>query len=175
VRDEFGDSFLVLDGGSCEVGLESTIVDLSRGMPVLLRPGAITRRDLEAVLKVAVADRDAGAPRASGTLDAHYAPHTALARVDRTELIAESMRSPDVAVLAMASRPTGVDVKSWIAAPSDPMRYGHELYANLRALDRLGALRILVESPPRLAAWEAVNDRLDRAAAGGGGTPGDET
>ena len=175
VRDEFADSFLVLDGGSCEVGLESTIVDLSRGAPVLLRPGAITRRDLEAVLKVTVAERDADAPRASGTLDAHYAPHTALALVDRAELIAASTRSRDVAVLAMASRPDSVDVKAWIAAPSDPMRYAHDLYANLRALDRVDALRILIESPPRLAAWEAVNDRLDRAAAGGGGTDGEQT
>ncbi|HXZ48281.1 MAG TPA: L-threonylcarbamoyladenylate synthase [Usitatibacter sp.] len=174
VRDEFGPELAVLDGGACGVGLESTIVDLTRGAPVLLRPGAITRRDIEGVLGVAPAERDAAAPRASGTLAAHYAPHTALALVEARSLGAEVARSRDVAVLAMRAKPAGIDVAAWVAAPDDPLRYGHDLYGNLRALDRSGALRILVEAPPPLAAWEAVNDRLRRAAAGGGGTLDDE-
>src|SRR5436305_1506006 len=73
VRDEFGAAVPILDGGACEVGLESTIVDLSRGRPVLLRPGGISRAQIEAVLGEALRDRDADAPRASGTLAAHYA------------------------------------------------------------------------------------------------------
>jgi len=165
VREEFGGDLLVLDGGACEVGLESTIVDLSRGSPVLLRPGAITRRDIEAVLGVAPAAGDAAAPRAPGTLDAHYAPRTALALVDAAA-IAGRAGDAEVAVLAMRAKPEGTKAAAWIAAPSDPMRYGHDLYASLRALDRSGARVILVESPPPLAAWEAVNDRLKRAAAG---------
>ena len=168
VRDEFGEGLTVLDGGPCEVGLESTIVDVSRGAPVLLRPGAISRRDIEAVLGIAPAERDAAAPRASGTLASHYAPATPLAIVDARALEAELAKASDVAVLAMHEKPEGTTVAAWIAAPVDPMRYGHDLYANLRALDRKGAAQILVEAPPALPGWEAVNDRLKRAAAPGG-------
>lgn len=165
VREEFGGDLMVLDGGPCEVGLESTIVDLSRGSPMLLRPGAITRRDIEAVLGVAPAERDAAAPRASGTLEAHYAPRTALTLADAAAIAAQA-GDAGVAVLALRARPAEAKTAAWIAAPADPMRYGHDLYANLRALDRSGARRILIEAPPPLAAWEAVNDRLKRAAAG---------
>ncbi len=165
VREEFGGDLMVVDGGACEVGLESTIVDLSRGAPVLLRPGAITRRDIETVLGVAPAARDAAAPRASGTLDAHYAPRTTLVLADALSIAAQAGEAT-VAVLALRQKPADAKVSAWIAAPADPMRYGHELYANLRTLDRSGARRILVEAPPSLAAWEAVNDRLTRAAAG---------
>jgi L-threonylcarbamoyladenylate synthase len=168
VREEFGGDLFVLDGGACEVGLESTIVDLSRGTPVLLRPGAITRRDIERVLGVSPAAPDASAPRASGTLAAHYAPRTALWLVDAPALPAELAKDAHAAVLALRARPADAKVSAWIAAPADPLRYGHDLYANLRALDRAGAARILVETPPRLPAWEAVNDRLARAAAGAG-------
>ncbi|HSN20262.1 MAG TPA: L-threonylcarbamoyladenylate synthase [Usitatibacter sp.] len=165
VRDEFGPGLLVLDGGPCEVGLESTIVDLSRGAPVLLRPGAVSRRDIEAVLGIAPAERDAAAPRAPGTLAAHYAPRTPLALVDLRSLEAEMAKASDVAVLAMHEKPPGVTVAAWIAAPPDPLHYGHDLYANLRELDRQRATQILVEAPPELPGWEAVNDRLKRAAA----------
>ena len=173
VREEFGGDLFVLDGGACEVGLESTIVDLSRGAPVLLRPGAITRRDIEGVLGIAPTERDAAAPRAPGTLAAHYAPRTPLALVDAGSLAAEVAKSRALAVLALRGKPASANVAAWVAAPADPMRYGHDLYANLRALDRSGAARILVEAPPELAAWEAVNDRLRRAAAGAGAM-GDE-
>jgi L-threonylcarbamoyladenylate synthase len=173
VREEFGGDLFVLDGGACEVGLESTILDLSRGAPVLLRPGAVTRRDIEGVLGIAPTERDTGAPRAPGTLAAHYAPRTPLALVDAHALAAELAKSRAVAVLALRDKPADVKVAAWVAAPADPLHYGHDLYANLRALDRSGAARILVEAPPELAAWEAVNDRLRRAAAGAGAM-GDE-
>jgi len=153
VRDEFGGGLFVLDGGACEVGLESTIVDLSRGVPVLLRPGAITRQDLAAVLGALPGDRDEAAPRASGTLATHYAPATPVALVDRETLEAQLSGGEDVAVLDLGANP-------------DPVRYGHDLYARLRELDARGARRILVEAPPATPAWEAVNDRLARAAAG---------
>lgn len=166
VRDEFGSDVDVLDGGPCEVGLESTIVDLSRGAPVMLRPGAITRRDIEDVLGIAPTERDAAAPRASGTLAAHYAPRTALVLVPSGALAAETANAPDAAILARGAKPRGARVAAWISAPMDPAHYAHDLYANLRALDAIGAKRILVEAPPALPAWEAVNDRLRRAAAG---------
>lgn len=166
VREEFGAGLFILDGGACEVGLESTIVDLSRGAPVLLRPGAVTREDLATALGELPRDRDAAAPRASGTLAAHYAPRTALAIADAASLDAELGAPSNIAVLALREAPPTANVTSWIAASEDPARYGHDLYANLRALDASGAKRIVVEAPPRTAAWEAVNDRLDRAAAG---------
>ena len=169
VRDEFGSDFPVLDGGACEVGLESTIVDLSRGAPVLLRPGAVTREDIARVMGMDPRARDVEAPRASGTLDAHYAPRTALALLLPSEFERELREQPNVAVLALRKAPQTSRVTSWIDAGSDPVRYGHDLYANLRKLDAAGANRILVEAPPVTIEWEAVNDRLRRAAAGAGG------
>jgi len=174
VRDEFGAALFILDGGACEVGLESTIVDLSRGKPVLLRPGAVTREDLATALGELPRERDAEAPRASGTLAAHYAPRTALSIADSASLDAELGSRANIAVLALREAPPSANVTSWIAASADPARYGHDLYANLRKLDASGAKRIVVEAPPRTAQWEAVNDRLARAAAGAG-TLGDET
>ncbi|HEX7606560.1 MAG TPA: L-threonylcarbamoyladenylate synthase, partial [Usitatibacter sp.] len=168
VRDEFGPGLFVLDGGACEVGLESTIVDLSRGAPVLLRPGAVTREDIARVMGVEPRDRDAEAPRAPGTLDAHYAPQTAMALVSAHALDMQLRSLTNAAVLALHEAPYRARVTTWIAAGDDPVRYGHDLYANLRKLDEAGAKRILVEAPPRTMDWEAVNDRLERAAAGAG-------
>ncbi|HSS29064.1 MAG TPA: L-threonylcarbamoyladenylate synthase [Usitatibacter sp.] len=166
VHDEFGSAVPILDGGACEVGLESTIVDLSRARPVLLRPGAISRAQIESVLGEALRDRDADAPRASGTLAAHYAPSTALSLVSADQLATELAVLANVAVLALGEAPVNAKAIAWIAAGDDPARYAHELYSNLRKLDAAGAKRILVEAPPRDADWEAVNDRLQRAAAG---------
>jgi L-threonylcarbamoyladenylate synthase len=167
VREEFGPGLTIIDGGACEVGLESTIVDLSRGEAVLLRPGGIPREAIARELgRKALLDRDATAPRASGTLAAHYAPRTALVLADPGELHREVASPANVAVLALREPPADAPVGSWIVAPADPARYGHDLYANLRTLDASGARRIVVERPPLEAAWEAVNDRLARAAAG---------
>jgi L-threonylcarbamoyladenylate synthase len=168
VREEFGDDLCLIDGGPCQVGLESTIVDLSRGAPVLLRPGGVTREDLAAVIGVMPGDRDVDAPRASGTLAAHYAPRTALAVLGAVDFEAEVTGRASVAVLAMGEAPARANVVSWINAPADPVRYAHDLYANLRRLDASGAKRIVVQAPPQGAEWEAVNDRLTRAAAGAG-------
>ena len=99
---------------------------------------------------------------------------TPLALVDLRALEPELAKASDVAVLAMHEKPPGATVVAWIAAPTDPMRYGHDLYANLRALDRKRAAQILVEAPPALPGWEAVNDRLKRAASGAASLP-DET
>ena len=168
VRDEFGEGLMVLDGGACEVGLESTIVDLSRGAAVLLRPGAVSRDDLAGVIGYAPHERDAHAPRASGTLAAHYAPRTSLVLVASGELERVVAERADAAVLALRRQPKEARVVSWITAPADAIGYGHDLYANLRKLDAAGAERIVVEAPPQNPVWEAVNDRLSRAAAAPG-------
>ena len=171
VRDEFGDELHVLDGGACEVGLESTIVDLSRGLPVLLRPGAISRAQLAKALGEEPRERDVNAPRAPGALASHYAPRTPLVVLAAEAVDALARAGAETAVLAMRDSAENVKVAAWIVASGDPGTYGHDLYANLRRLDASGAKRIVVQAPPANAAWEAVNDRLQRAAAG---TPGED-
>lgn len=164
----------VLDGGPAEVGIESTILDLSRlaqGVgPVLLRPGHITPSQIEAVLGEPVGTPDAQAPRASGTLKAHYAPHTPLELVQEQRLLdaARGLNLPDgrVAVVAFGDAPEGIDSRVvWHRVANDPGRYAHSLYAMLRELDRGGYVRILVQTPPMDADWRAVHDRIGRAAA----------
>lgn len=156
---------LILDGGECAVGLESTIVDLTRPAAVLLRPGGIDARAIAAVLGTPLGARDAQAPRASGTLAAHYAPHTPLALVDGSEVPARARalkaQGLTVAVWSVQQPPDA----RWLAAPTDPADYAHALYDTLRILDTLGADRILIETPPSGPAWAAVHDRLGRAAA----------
>jgi L-threonylcarbamoyladenylate synthase len=165
VREDLGsDVDLVLEGGPSEVGIESTIVDLSRGGAVLLRPGAISRAELEAALGAPVAAPDARAPRAPGTLERHYAPRTELRLVPAHALDAEIARAAgEVAVLAF-SRPDERAAR-WLRMPRDPAEYARRLYAALRELDEARCARILVEEPPDQPGWTAVRDRLRRAAA----------
>ena len=174
VRDEFGPSIYVLDGGPSDVGIESTIVDLSRGFPALLRPGHVTPDDIARVLGEAPRlpdGSDATAPRASGTLKAHYAPRTPLALLpfDLLEpLLAARTADEPVALVARASRAgawASAPGVRFVAAPEDPQAYARELYGLLRALDRANVARILIEKLPETIEWIAVNDRLGRAAA----------
>jgi L-threonylcarbamoyladenylate synthase len=171
VRQELGDAVdCVLDGGACEVGIESTIVDLSGAQPALLRPGGITAAQIAAVLGVPLAMPDAQSPRAPGTLAKHYAPQTPLMLVEG-DVIDELARSfarqgKCVAVLARRSQQPLIATVVWLAAPVAPAGYAHDLYANLRQLDAAGCDVMLVEQPPADAAWTAIHDRLMRAAAG---------
>ncbi|KAF1027404.1 MAG: Threonylcarbamoyl-AMP synthase [Burkholderia plantarii] len=175
VRDEFGGTVHVLDGGASEVGIESTIVDLSRGFPALLRPGHVTPQQIADVLGVAPRlpdGSDASAPRASGTLKAHYAPRTPLALLpfERLEALLDAAADANepVALVARASRAgdwASARGVRFIAAPEDPHVYARDLYSLLRALDRADVARILVEQLPDTPDWIAVNDRLGRAAA----------
>lgn len=160
---------LILDGGPCPVGIESTIVDLSGAAPRLLRPGAVTRGQIEAVIGQTVADADAGAPRAPGRLEQHYAPRTPLELVDAGRLPARinELRGNRVAVLAPAAAllDRTADIVLRLIAPAQPQEYARRLYSMLHELDAAGAQRILIERPPAGPAWEAVADRLRRAAA----------
>lgn len=171
VRREFGNAIVcVLDGGEAEVGIESTIVDLSGSAPALLRPGWITASQIASVLGVPLAAGGAGAPRAPGTLATHYAPQTPLLVVEGdllVELAATlTQQGKKVAALAFSVRQLLFPGLTWITAPKDAAAYAHALYANLRVLDEAGCDTILVEKPPQEAAWAAINDRLTRAAAG---------
>ena len=165
VADEFPEqNLLILDGGASEVGLESTIVDVTGRQPRLLRPGSVTTADLAAVLGVPVeiADRDAGVPRAPGRLASHYAPGAPVHLVT-LERLTDALRSGDAALLRTAPNPPpGI---RWIRLPADPDGYARGLYAALRTLDETDPGAIVVEAPPEHAAWMAIHDRLERAAA----------
>lgn len=174
VRREFGAAVdCVLDGGEAGIGIESAIVDLSGAAPLLLRPGWITAAEIEAALGTALAAPPADAPRAPGTLVAHYAPRTPLALAEGNltlELAASLARQGKrVAVLARATgRPLQPGIE-WHTAPLDAAAYAHALYSSLRRLDEAGCDAIVVEKPPQAPEWAAINDRLARAAAGSSG------
>jgi L-threonylcarbamoyladenylate synthase len=169
VRDEFGPDLMILDGGACDVGIESTIVDLSRGAPVLLRPGAITREQLAEVLGEMPRSRDDQAPRASGTLAAHYAPRAKLRLMSPQMLTsALQMLGDQPLKLALYSRSVPLSATGEVRhrrMPIHPEQAAHELFSVLRELDAEGAQLIWVEEPPATPEWDGVRDRLQRAAA----------
>lgn len=179
VRNEFPKEIAqgmirVLEGGATEVGIESTILDLSRleeGVgAVLLRPGHILPEQIASVLGYMPARPDLAAPRVSGSLKAHYAPNTPL------QLMATHNLAQDISALV----PTGEkwamlvfeprnfkaeDAVHWYGVSMQAQEYAHDLYALLRRLDSFGYDRICVQTPPDESQWEALNDRLQRAAA----------
>lgn len=163
------DELLILDAGACPVGIESTIVDCSRGEPVLLRPGMIGRAELERVLGQTVRDRDGQAPRASGTLASHYAPQARLRLMDAAELqTALDLLGAQARELAVYHRSPLRTVSPHVRLqrmPDDAAAAAHELFATLRLLDDGRTKMIWVERPPADAAWDGVRDRLQRAAA----------
>jgi L-threonylcarbamoyladenylate synthase len=165
VREDLGsDVDLVLEGGPSEVGIESTIVDLSGTEPVLLRPGHISLAALERIAGP-VSEKTADSPRHSGGLERHYAPRTPARLVPMHALDKEISKNKNVAVLAF-SRPDE-RVNFWLRMPREPQVYAQRLYAALRELDAAGCERILVEAPPENPEWAAVRDRLKRACEPG--------
>ena len=187
VLDEFGGVVPVLDGGESRVGIESTIIDLSRGFPALLRPGNVTPEQIAEVLgrmpvlpgertdaHGVAANAVAAAPRASGTLRAHYAPRTPLTLMRAEQIVATLLQRPAGARYAVvlcgpasdaAASISAIGDVELIRAPADPDGYARVLYGLLRALDGAGVEHILFEALPTDAGWRAVNDRLGRAAA----------
>lgn len=169
VRDEFGDSIeLVLEGGPCAVGLESTIVDLSTAEPALLRYGAITPEQIEAVLDRRLGNPGLNTTRASGRLASHYAPRAAVEVVSAGELEVKAaewaLGGAKVAVLSYA-----LDCQlpglAHYPIPADAEGFARELYAALREADAWGAQVALVVPPPESGLGLAIADRLRKAAA----------
>jgi L-threonylcarbamoyladenylate synthase len=169
---------LVLDAGPCELGIESTIIDCTREQPVLLRPGTLERHRLEAAAGQPLRERDAQAPRASGTLAAHYAPRARLRLMPAGMLQAalDVLGPPPAGKTGAAAAPVpAVAVYSrtvrvppamvWRRMPQDAAAAAHELFFALRELDASGAQIIWVEQPPDHSGWDGVRDRLQRAAA----------
>ncbi len=172
VQAELGDAVaLVLDGGPCAVGIESTILDLSTGVPRILRPGMLDAPTLAAILgRQPEFGGSRDVPRVSGSLDAHYAPGTPLRLVAATDIAAAVRQAlaagQRIVVLAPQAAPLADPGLVWHVASADAAQFAHDLYARLREFDALGCDRILVAAPPDTEAWRAVNDRLMRAAAG---------
>jgi L-threonylcarbamoyladenylate synthase len=172
VREEFGDAVkVILDGGACQIGLESTIVACDGETTRLLRPGAITLSQLRSVVPVALAEAGEVAPRVPGTPPAHYAPRTPLfvVRPDELDARVAALASGGQRVAVLAHRVPSHTYRSvtWINGGSRPDIYAHDLYAHLRTLDRTGCSQILVQDVPDVERWAAVRDRLTRAAAAG--------
>ena len=165
VREDLGEDVdLVLEGGPSEIGIESTIVDLSGGTPVLLRPGRVSKAYLEAALNSRVEEKSDSSPRHSGGLERHYAPRTPARLVPSYDLDKEIARLREkVAVLAFSRPDERVDY--WVRMPRDPQAYAQKLYGALRELDTAACDEILVEAPPETPEWAAVRDRLTRAAS----------
>ena len=172
VQQEFGDGLWVLDGGACEVGIESSIVDCRGDRPVLLRPGILTRAQIEAAAGEALVAPGGDAPRVSGSLASHYAPRATLRLMPTTMLQAALLvLGTDVPGVAVYSRspvtgPLGGQAVRWRRMPARPEQVAQELFSVLRDFDAEGARLIWVEEPPAIPEWEGVRDRLLRAAAG---------
>ena len=178
VRMELGSAVdLVLDGGPCRVGIESTVLDLTRGRPIILRPGAVTREQIETV--VGPVDTFEGNVHATesaaspGQQAGHYSPNTpayrfAFGEVERVVERLRGRRDERAVMMVIDGSCEFLDLRSGASMhvrvmPADPAGYGRELYATLRALDAMGLDSIFIEMPPMDARWDAVRDRLTRA------------
>ncbi len=174
VAQEFGDDLLVLDGGPCSVGIESTIIDCTRGAPVLLRPGQLARADIERVAATRLLLKEelsAPDPQAPGTLLAHYAPAARVRLMDARELRAAldllGADAKNIAVWARTPLRSASPALLLRRMPDDAAAAAQRLFAVLRDFDAAGVRLIWIESPPPDAVWDGVRDRLQRAAAAG--------
>ena len=170
VASEFDDSLLVLDGGPTRVGIESAIVDCTRQVPVLLRPGVLTRAQIEAACGERLwlpQEMPDAAPRASGTLEAHYAPAAKVRLMEAKSLqTALDLLGADAAAIAVYAR-SALRTRSphYRRMPDDAVETARQLFGVLRDFDAAGVKLIWVETPPDTPDWEGVRDRLRRAAA----------
>lgn len=170
----------VLDGGPCQVGIESTIIDCSRitpsnPAPVILRPGMILQPEIEELLGMCIHTRESeetvSHTRVSGDLPSHYAPLTPLELIDSEQfpqhvitLLNEEQALGVLAFSPLASNELPANCH-WVLAPEEPKPYAQTLYKALQYLDTRSCDRIVVERPPQSPEWAGVNDRLTRAAA----------
>lgn len=174
VRDEFADKLpLVLDGGCCRVGVESTILSLAGDEPVLLRPGAISVTELAEVLgcRPMTQDTSSGGIRAPGLLTSHYATRTPLQVINGPGLWVrlKQLRAQGVRVVCMVLDQSSLEMihphhKHIITMPNEPQAYARGLYRVMRNLDCGKHDLLLVETPPQTEEWSAINNRLQRAA-----------
>ncbi len=175
VREEFGEEAgMILEGGPCRIGVESTIVSLVGETPLILRPGALTAGEIGEVLgrKIGGASEGQVVPAAPGSHCVHYAPKTPLEILSGTHLPGRVFRTiragekAGILALTQGAGSFGSDKVATILMPSRADEYARELYAALHRLDRSGCDRLFAERPPATEEWIAVRDRLGRACAG---------
>lgn len=169
VREELGDAVrVILDGGECQIGLESTILAFEGQSVRLLRPGSITATQIRAIVGELLVGADSASPRVPGSSPRHYAPTTAMTIVPAGEIDAQvdaaSAGARRVAVLAQRLPLRAHKYATWINAGRRPESFGRDLYTNLRTLDKAGCQCILVQDVPDGDRWDAIRDRLRRAA-----------
>lgn len=170
VRAELGDGVdFVLDGGPCQIGVESTIVDVTGEMPAILRPGGVTREDLEAVLGCPLAVPSTSRVRVPGQHPSHYAPQARVALVEPDKVVAEAELARklghQVGVLLPASvADSAVNAHAVVAVPASMSAYAHGLYGFLRQLDERGCDLIVAALPVEEGLGLAIANRLRRAA-----------
>ena len=185
--DEFGDEVsLVLDGGACEVGIESTILDLTVKVPRILRPGMLSEIELayfidstrenklhssSTTVKTAAEgfSKDGQDIRVPGALPSHYAPKTPIQLIEPDYMASvvqeHKAKSLKISVVSFKSQIAGFSADDWITLPAQPQEYARRIYRTLRHLDRREGDIIVVESPPQNEfSWSGINDRLNRAA-----------
>ncbi len=168
VREELGSKVdLVLEGGTCDIGIESTILDLSRAQPTILRPGMITRAEVEQIIQKPVSYSREDAPRVSGMDHVHYAPETSLVMIathDLPKFIEQQTELP-IAVITTHKPLFQREGIEWIVMSGEPHPFAHELYITLRELDKQGFKKIIIEEVPQTDAWLGICDRISRGAA----------
>ncbi len=159
----------IIDGGVCEVGIESTILDLSQKQPRILRPGQISQVQIEACLGQSLSTQKQHIVRAPGMLKAHYAPATPLLLMDESALghqldayLADNLKINVWSVYAPQSQHKNI---LWQASPTDSKQFARVLYQQLRQFDTVSADITLIQHPPELPEWQGVIDRLTRASA----------
>jgi L-threonylcarbamoyladenylate synthase len=171
VREELDSAVdMILEGGQCDVGVESTIVDVSNGVPVILRPGMISKTAIESVLKQTLREPLQNIPRVSGSHESHYAPLT-LTQLIETKRIPSFIENIDANDLPMAfllvkTKLLPREKIEYISMSTDPLQYAHDLYFILRELDKKQYKKIIIESVPSSSDWDAIRDRLQRASSG---------
>ena len=170
VRAELGDAVdLILDGGRCAVGIESTVLDLNLNRPRILRPGGISREQIEAVIgpvDVFAGSTDPGQSAASpGQHARHYSPATPAFRFDRNQRgeVLQRLRRGEPIVMMIVGQDASILSTSVIEMPADPQKYAREFYRTLRQQDHRRPSAIYLEMPPDETSWAAVRDRLLRA------------
>ena len=170
VQEELGRKVdLILDGGVCEVGLESTIIDMSGDTPLVLRPGMITAEMMAEVLGVPVSSRQETTVRAPGMHHLHYAPTTKTTLVESNTMakFLQTLSSDELPVVVVSRHdpilPT-LEKIHWVKMPADAVHYAHDLYQTLRALDHQQFKQILIEKIPHEPEWVAIQDRLEKAS-----------
>lgn len=169
VAASLGEKVWILDGGPCEIGLESTVLDLSGRQPQILRPGALGARELQPTLGEVLAPNqtavDDHTPRTSpGQMARHYAPRATVRFFSHlTDAHFHAVVLGDGKKLGVLSLEPTTLTANEIVMPHDPASYGRELYAALHELDEAGVELILIEEVPNIPSWEAIKDRLKRA------------